>query len=247
MQLSNQTLKGKEIKGAKFKAILCISDQHHPYQHKDIVPFLRGLNSRHDFDLVVNLGDEVDNHAMSFHESEPELYSPGDELAKAIEALQPLYKLFPKCEVIDSNHGSLVFRRGKWAKLPASVFRTPGEIINAPKGWHWSADLTVNTELGPVYFHHGKSGTSGKMSRNMGMNTVQGHYHSKFQIDFWGSPVGLFWDMHAGCLVDDSSLAMAYNKTTLQRPVIGTSMVLNGRPVLVPMHLDRKGRWTGRF
>lgn len=243
----NSTLLSKEIKGTKYKNVLCISDQHHPFEHPDLVPFLKELNSRYKFDLVVNLGDEVDNHAISFHEAEPGLFSPSDELEKAIEALQPLYKMFPKMEVIDSNHGSLVFRKGRFAQLPASVFRSPGEILKAPKGWNWSRDLTIQTELGPVFFHHGKSGQSGKLSKNMAMNTVQGHFHSKFQIDYWGSPTGLYWDMHAGCVVDDKSLAMAYNKTTLQRPVIGLAVIINGRPQLVPMHLDKRGRWTGRL
>lgn len=243
----NTTLKSKEIKGRKFRSILCLSDQHHPYQHPDLIPFLKALNDRYRFDLVVNLGDEVDHHAISFHESEPGLAGPSDELNNAISALQPLYKLFPRMEVIDSNHGSLVFRKGKFAKLPPGVFKSPREMLKAPKGWDWSADLTVHTDLGAVYFHHGKSGTSGKLSRNMAMNTVQGHYHSKFQIDYWGSPNGLYWDLHAGCVVDDHSLAMAYNKTTLQRPVIGLAVILAGRPQLVPMHLNSQGRWTGRL
>jgi predicted MPP superfamily phosphohydrolase len=243
----NNTLQRKDIKGQKFRSVLCLSDQHHPYEHKDLMPFLKELNNKYKFDLVVNLGDEVDNHAISFHESEPELFSPGQELAKAIESLQPLYKLFPKMEVIDSNHGSLVFRKGKYAQLPSSVFKSSKEILKAPRGWNWSSDLTIQTELGPVYFHHGKSGQAGKLSRNMAMNTVQGHFHSKFQIDYWGSPAGLFWDMHAGCVVDDKSLAMAYNKTTLQRPVIGLGVIINGRPQLVPMHLDKRHRWTGRL
>jgi hypothetical protein len=243
----NSSLQSKEIKGRKFKSILCISDQHFPYQHRDTVPFLKALNDKYAFDLVVNMGDEVDNHAISFHDSDPNLMSPGDELERAIKELQPVYKLFPKVEVIDSNHGSLAFRKGKNAMLPDQVFKSPRDILRAPKGWNWNKDLIVDTEMGKVYFHHGKSGTAGKLSKNMSLNAVQGHHHSVFQVTYWGSPVGLFFDMHVGCLVDDNSLALAYNKTTLQRPVIGLGVIINGRPQLVPMHLTRGGKWTGRL
>jgi hypothetical protein len=244
----NHQLKSKELMSRKYKSVLIISDQHHPYQHKDLVPFLKAIKQEHGgFDLVVNTGDEVDLHAFSFHEHDPDLAGPSDELKRAIEALQPLYSLFPNQEVIDSNHSSLVLRQGRAAGLPAGVFKDHGDILQAPKGWKWSKDLTFNTELGPVYVHHGKTSVASKLSKNMAMNTVQGHFHSRFQVDYWGSPNGLYWDMHVGCVVDDNSLAMAYNKTTLQRPVIGVGVVKNGRPLLVPMLLNSKGRWVGRL
>ena len=243
----NANLKTVELKGRKYSSILCISDQHHPFQHPDLIPFLAALNKKYKFDLVVNMGDEVDGHAISFHDKDPDLYSPKDELDRAIIALQPLYKLFPKMYLIDSNHGSLVFRQAKTAGLPRQVIKDYRDILQAPRGWSWSHSLICQTEMGPVYFHHGKTSSSGKLSRNMAMNCVQAHFHTKFQIDYWGSPQGLFWDAHAGSLIDDAALAFAYNKTTLQRPVVGVVVILNGRPSLVPMHLSRGGRWTGRL
>jgi predicted MPP superfamily phosphohydrolase len=245
--MSNNLLQSKQIVGRKFKSILIISDQHHPYQHKDLVPFLSAVKEKYKPDLVVNIGDEVDFHAASFHESEPDLYSAGYELKKAIESLHPLYKMFPNMMILDSNHGSLVMRKAKFAGLPSEVIKTPRDILKAPKGWEWCRELTANTELGRVFFHHGKTSVAGKLSKNMAMNVVQGHFHSRFAIDYWGSPVGLFWDMNVGCLVDDTSLAMAYNKVTIQRPVIGIGVIINGRPQLIPMHLSKIGRWTGRL
>jgi tRNA-splicing ligase RtcB len=48
------------------------------------------------------------------------------------------------------------------------------------------------------------------------------------------------------CLVDDTSMAMAYNKLQLQRPIIGTGIIINGQPKLLPMVLRRGGRWDRR-
>ena len=242
----NTTLKSLKLKNT-YRRVLFLSDQHHPYQHEDLIPFLKALDKKYRFDLVVNMGDEIDGHSLSFHEKEPDLPAVAQELEAAVEALQPLYKLFPRMYVLDSNHGSLVFRKGKYAGLPTSVFKGIQEILKAPKGWKWCQDLTFNTPLGKVFACHGKSASSGKLSRNLAMSTVQGHYHTKFQIDYWGSPNGLYWDMHVACVVDDSSLAMAYNKTTLQRPVVGVGVAINGKPLLEPMVLNDRGRWVGKL
>jgi hypothetical protein len=41
--------------------------------------------------------------------------------------------------------------------------------------------------------------------------------------------------MTIGCLIDDASLAFAYNKNTLKRPIIGCGAILDGQPKLLPM------------
>jgi hypothetical protein len=228
-----------------YKSILVISDMHVPYHHPDTVKFLAAVKAKHKPDKVVCIGDEIDFHSISFHEKNPDLMSPGDELAACIRELKPIYKLFPEVNLIDSNHGSLVFRKTKWAGLPKSVIRPMSAILQTPSTWTWSFDLTLKTPLGPVYFHHGKSSVSGGLAKNMGMNSVQGHFHTKFQIEYLANPERLFWDMHVGCLADDKSMAMSYNKTTLARPIVGVGLIKNGKPELCPMVLEKGGKWIG--
>lgn len=236
-------MKNKKI----YERILVISDQHFPYQHQDIIPFLTAVKKQLNPDYIVNIGDECDYHAISFHEHDPDLMSAGDELKKVKKLMKPMFKLFPKASVIESNHGSLVTRKGKWAGLSRNMLKDPGEIIGAPKGWKWSFDLVLNTKLGSVYFHHGKSNLSGALAKNMSMNAVQGHAHSKFQIEYLANPEKLYWDMHVGCLADDKSLALGYNKTTLARPIVGVGVIINGLPKLIPMVLKKGGRWIGKL
>src|ERR1700761_9219831 len=95
----------------KAKSILVISDMHHPYAHPDVTRFLKAVKAKYRPDSVVCIGDEVDFHALSYHESNPDLDSAGKELEKAIKALRPIYALFPKVTVIESNHGSMVLRK----------------------------------------------------------------------------------------------------------------------------------------
>ena len=229
-----------------YKSILVISDTHFPYNHPDVIAFLRHLKQKHKPDKIVHIGDEIDWHSISFHDHDPDLMSPSDELQTAINRLKPLYKLFPCVDVMESNHGSLVYRMGKVHGLPRAVFKSYREVIEAPKGWQWHRDLILKSSNGQqIYFCHGLSADGLKLSQSMGMCVTQGHFHEKFEIRYWGNKLGLYWSAMIGCLVDDSTLAFEYNKVNLKRPLIGCLVIRDGLPVLEPMVLKANGRWRG--
>lgn len=228
-------------------SVLVIGDLHAPFMHKDTVKFLASVKARYKPKSVIFMGDEVDNHAISYHEHDPDLQSPGDELKAAIKQLQPLYKMFPKAVVLESNHGSLIYRKALTIGIPSMVLKGYREILSAPQGWTWKFDHTISTPMGKVYFHHGKSGTIEKLSKNMAMSACQGHFHNRFYVSYWSSPIGLYWDANAGCLVDHKSRAQAYGKNNLQKPIVGCMIIENGIPHLIPMLLSAEGRWVGRI
>lgn len=229
------------------KRILVISDLHCPYQHPDAIAFLAALKKKYKPDRVILSGDEADFHAISFHDHDSDLPSPGDELKRAIDALKPIYKMFPKADILESNHGSLVMRKALANGLSRKFFRSPGEILEAPKGWDWHFELIVDTPLGKVYFHHSKGANVKKNSQAMGLSFVQGHHHEQFEIQYWGNPNALLFGMTVGCLVDNKALAMAYNKNNLKRPVVGCGLIIEGVPRLEPMVLNSKGRWNRKL
>lgn len=227
------------------KSILVISDYHAPYNHPDAVKFLAACKNKYKPDCVISIGDEVDFHNLSYHESSPELDSASKELEQAINQLKPLYKMFPNCQVMESNHGSMVLRKAMTAGIPVSAIRSYNEILKAPKGWKWVFDLIVQTPLGPVYFCHGKSSAPGRLASQYGMSTCQGHFHEKAQINYISTPERLMFDAHTGCLADDKSLALGYNKVNPKRPIVSILVIINGIPNIVPMVLNRTGRWVG--
>jgi hypothetical protein len=228
-----------------YKSILVISDMHHPYGHPDMLAFLKACKKKYNPDLVVCIGDEVDMHDTSFHDSDPDLDSAGVELDKAIQALIPIYKLFPKCTVVESNHGSMVLRKALVGKIPRKAIKGYNEVLDAPEGWRWVNDCTFQTPMGPVYFCHGKSGAAGRLASQYGMSCVQGHYHEKAQITYISTPEKLMFDAHTGCLADDNSLALGYNKINPKRPIVSLLHIQNGVPHIVPMVLAKGGQWIG--
>lgn len=230
----------------KEKCLLVISDLHCPYQHPDAIAFLRAVKAKYKPTKVVCIGDEVDYHAASYHEKETELPGAGQELKRAIKTLKEIYKLFPVVTVVESNHGSMVFRKARTAGIPSAALRSYNETLKAPNGWKWVFDTTVDTPLGPVYLCHGKTGAAGRLASQYGMSCIQGHFHEKAQITYISTPERLMFDAHTGCLADDKSLALGYNKVNPKRPIVSIIVVVNGIPQLIPMVLKKGGKWTGK-
>lgn len=232
---------------SKGKVIMNIPDLHISYHHKDAFMFLEAVKKKYKPNIVVCLGDEVDNHSMSFHDSDPDLPSAGDELKEAVSYLKVLYKIFPKAIVLNSNHGSMHYRKGKHHGIPRKYLKSYNEILEAPKTWKWVNDLTLDMGNGQkCFFTHGMEKNTGRFARNMGMCVVQGHYHTDFNIEYSSSPEQLIWGMSSGCLIDKKSMAFAYDKSNIKRPILGCSVIINGIPRLIPMILKKDGRWNGK-
>lgn len=218
--------------------ILFISDMHIPYHHPNTIPFLKMLKERYNPTRVICLGDELDKHALSFHDSDPDLMSAGDELRAALPVIAELHELFPVMDLIDSNHGSMVFRKAKHHGIPRHYLKSYNDVLQVGAGWKWSHDLTLTLPNGhKVFVHHGKSAEAIKTSQAMSMSHVCGHFHESFGVKFWANPHDLFFAINSGCLIHDDSYAYSYNNTNLKRPIIGTSLIIDGVPVLEAMPL----------
>jgi hypothetical protein len=220
--------------------ILFISDMHIPYHHKNLLPFLSMLKDRYEPTRIIGLGDELDKHAMSFHDSDPDLPSAGDELRRSLPVIAEVESLYPVIEWVDSNHGSLAYRKAKHHGIPRHYIRGYNEVLQVGSGWSWHNDLVLdmtNFQLPDVYVHHGKSNKAIRTSQAMSMSHVCGHFHESFGIEYWANPQGLYFGMNSGCLIDDDQLAFAYNNANLKRPIIGTSLIIDGVPVLEAMPL----------
>ncbi len=227
--------------------ILIISDIHIPYHHPDSLEFLDYLKYKYQPTRIICMGDELDKHALSFHDSDPNLPSAGDELRQSLPVIAQLNKMFPVMDILESNHGSLLYRKAHANGIPKQYLKSYNEVLNVNSSWKWWYDMTITLPNGnKCYFHHGKSANVTKTSQTMSMCAVQGHYHETFKIEYWGNPNGLFWAMQTGCLINDNALAFNYNNVNLKRPIIGTGLIINSQPILEPMVLGQDGRWILR-
>jgi len=85
-----------------------------------------------------------------------------------------------------------------------------------------------------------------KAVQMMSASVVQGHYHTQSNIEYVGNDFHLNWGMSVGCLVDKKSMAMAYMKVNMAKPILSCGIITNGVPSIVPMLLRKDGSWDGK-
>lgn len=228
--------------------VLCFPDLHFPYCHPDSLDFLYKLNRLLQPTLVIGGGDEIDYHAQSFHNSDPDLDSAGPEFLKALGYIDTLHEIFTKALFLESNHGSMVYRKSKFNGTPRHFIKSYNEALGIPKeDWSWHLNLTLTLpNSSQVHLVHAASANVLMASRKLGMSLIQFHHHSLFEIRYWQSILGkLNFAATASSLVDDNSLAFAYNKVFQERPISGVIFIENSIPQLIPMIVDSNNRWVG--
>ncbi|CCI88408.2 hypothetical protein BN110_037 [Yersinia phage phiR8-01] len=231
------------------RRIMVIGDLHAPYTHPDAMDFLKAVRNEYSPDMVIQMGDETDGHAISFHDSDPNLDSAGVELEKAKAVLEELYELFPNLLVCDSNHGSLVYRRAKAHGLPVQFIKKYRDILFPEHGapeWSWADAWVLNTPLGPVRFQHQVSGDFMLNASHERTSLVLGHEHGRFEVQYAASSAALYFGAYAGCLIDRKSMAFAYGKLHRKKPILGCMVITDGSPQLIPMLVNEEGRWVGK-
>lgn len=121
------------------------------------------------------------------------------------------------------------------------------EVLEAPGGWVWHDQLKITLPTGnDCLFVHGYKSNTFIAAKEQGCSLVSGHFHSKQELIFWGKEENPFFAMIPGCLIDNRSLAFEYNKTTAKNVRLGAAMIVNGIPFIIPMLLDKDGRWLGK-
>lgn len=243
---------------AQGRRVLIIPDTHIPYHHVDAWRFLGAVKDKyldHDkkgrlLSQVIHLGDELDKHAISFHDSDSELFSAGHELEVSKEEIHKkggLYELFPDLNILESNHGSLVYRRAKHHGIPLEYFKSYEDVLETP-GWSWHEDIVLETRVGPIYLCHGKTANYGKLCKEEGMSAIQGHFHGKFEVTWHKTKLSERFNCFAGCLINRDSMAFHYGKNHLPKAILGCVLISSsGYPRLIKMTLDDKGRWNKKL
>ena len=185
--------------------VLIIGDTHLHFEQTGYLDFCRKIQKENNCGTVVHIGDLVDNHAISYHESDPNLSSAKDEMDKVDIILKDWFKAFPKLYLTKGNHDNLVDRKGRTSGLPERCFKPFRDIWNLPKGWKDDFEFVIDN----VLYKHG-TGNSGKLAHlNLAianrMSVVMGHCHSFAGIAYSASPRDCIFGMWSGINSSQSS------------------------------------------
>lgn len=216
--------------------MLAIPDLHCSFQHPRAFEFIEQIYFKWKCTEAVLLGDEIDAASFGKYPKDPDGYSPGMELAIAIDELKKLYRIFPKMKVCTSNHTARPLKRAFEAGLPRALIRKYGEFLQAPDGWIWK-DFW---EIEGVRYQHGEGFTGQsahiQMARLHRQSVVHGHLHSFGGVTYLQGPNDRIFGLNAGCLIDETQYPFQYAKNLANRPTLGVGIVLDGQEAhFVPM------------
>lgn len=211
--------------------VLIIGDLHEPFCLDGYLAFCKEVYKKYQCNKVVLIGDIIDNHYASYHETDPDGYGGGQELELAVKGLAKWFKAFPIADVCIGNHDRIVMRKAHTSNVPRAWVRDYKDVLKVPT-WNFQDDFVHNN----VLYIHGEGVTARTKALRESMSTVQGHRHTEGYVWFNPRRTGSLFGMQVGCGLDDSSYAAAYSKH-FPSAVIGCGVVLdNGRlPIFLPM------------
>ena len=227
------------------KNVGIIGDTHEPFCHPEYRNFCYEVFDRFGCGEIVHIGDECDNAALSFHQSELEMPNAIREAEQAQLAMEEWYRTFSQVKICVGNHSALPFRQATTAGIPKRYLKTYEEIWNAPKGWEWRMEWEIDNVL---YTHGtGTSGVSGARNRAIAnrQSTVMGHSHSFGGVSYMASRNDIIFGLNVGCGIDVDHMAFAYGRNFPKKPTLGCGVVIDGgrTGLFIPMNLGNRYEW----
>ncbi len=214
--------------------ILVVGDLHAPFIKKGYLEFCINMREKYRCGTIVFIGDIIDNHYGSYHETDPDGDGGGVELLKAIEEVQKWHDVFPEAVVTVGNHDMIPNRKAFSSGTSKRWVKSIGEVLQT-SGWKYVEEVVLNN----ILFTHGM----GQMARNRMLgnmqSVVQGHYHSRSSIEYSVGIGHRFFAMQVGCGVDRKAYAFAYGRN-FPKPHINVGVIAKGTPILEYMELGGK-------
>ena len=102
----------------KEKRILIVGDLHAPFELDGYLDFCQETYAKYLCNQVIFIGDIIDNHYSSYHETSSDALGGADELDYAIQTVSHWNRAFPKADVIIGNHDRMVMRKAQTSAIP---------------------------------------------------------------------------------------------------------------------------------
>ena len=202
--------------------VLCVGDLHCPFDLDGYVDFCIATYKKYKCNKVVFIGDVIDNHFSSYHESDPDGMGGRDELDEAIDRLAPYYKAFPDAYVCIGNHDRIVMRKSMTSNVPRRWIKSYTEVLETPN-WIFTDEVSIDG----VQYIHGEVGNAKARSLNEMCSVVQGHRHTEMFTHWTFGKNRSVFGMQVGCGIDFSSYSFGYAQRG-KKPAIGCGVILNG-------------------
>ena len=229
----NPIVRHRIYKPKQQNRVLVIGDLHEPFALEGYLEFCISIRNKYKCNKVVLIGDIIDNHYSSFHETNPDGHSAGGELQLAIANIKKWYETFPYARVCIGNHDLIPERKNFTAGNSSVWLKSISEVLNTP---NW--DYAESHKIDNVEYVHGTARKARQRMKQDLVSIVQGHYHSESYIEYIAGSRYLLFAMQVGAGLDKDSYAAAYGRH-FSKPHVNCGVVLeNGRlPIIEYMKL----------
>lgn len=221
----------KDLK-SKENRVLVIGDIHEPFSLPEYLPFCLDQYEKFNCNKVIFIGDVIDNHYSSYHETDADGMGGGQELDLAIKKLSLWYKAFPKATVIIGNHDRMIMRKAQTSAIPKKWIKKYKDVLEVP-GW----DFTESIIIDDVKYIHGEGGTARTRMKKDLHSVIQGHLHTQLYTEYLVGHNFKIFGSQVGCGIDHKSYAMSYAKN-FGKPAIGCMVVLDNGKTPINLTMD---------
>jgi metallophosphoesterase superfamily enzyme len=203
--------------------VLVIGDLHEPFCLDGYLDFCKKVYAENNCNRTIIIGDIIDNHYSSYHETDADGMGGSYELEQAIEKLKPWYKAFPDAIITLGNHDRIIIRKAQSSNIPSKWIKEFGEVLETPN-WEFVTEIYID---GVRYVHGDKSGKPRMAAKRDMVSTVSGHYHTDMYVEWFFGKTRAIFAMAVGCGIDSKSYAMGYMQGG-KKEAIGVGIVLGG-------------------
>lgn len=212
--------------------VLVIGDTHLPWVNWDCVAECAKFAKWYKPDVIVQLGDLVDQHRWSRHMLYADSPSAEVEWNMTEESVRRFLGFFPSrtpFRILEGNHCRRYMIRATEAHIPKKLIKAMHEIFRTRREVEWHLDTKPLVIDGTSYIHGDEMGGGiGARSRRLGNSLVFGHLHQAFIIHTNSFNKSIF-EFCAGCMMDGSSIAARYAAKNPMTCSLGWGTVEDGK------------------
>ena len=121
-----------------------IADTHIPFEDPNYLDFCKQTFKEWKCKKFIHIGDVVDNHALSYHETNPDGLGAGNEAGQARKKLKKWAKAFPKLDICIGNHDALAYRKAVTHGIPKDWIRGYNEFWGNPSDRDWETPWPIS-------------------------------------------------------------------------------------------------------
>lgn len=121
-------------KSEQLENVLVIADLHEPFSLDGYFDFCAHISKKYNTTKTIFIGDVIDDHFQSFHNTDADGYGAGEELLRAKDRLQKWHTQFPNSTVTLGNH---------------DCYDQETEVLTT-NGWKLGIDLDDNDIVGTM-------------------------------------------------------------------------------------------------